>query len=93
MNSVGRLALRAPVLGWMIHDAVNGLPDAKYYFIANVLALVVACVAYFGYPFVITLAVAAAGLALVSLIMLTAADLFSASSRKINADMRARRGE
>ena len=59
MNNVGRLALRVPVLGWLIHDAVHGLPDAKYYFIVNCLLVLAMLIYTIGYPLVIILALSA----------------------------------
>ena len=90
MNSVGRFALRLPVLGWLLNDALNGLPDAKYYFIANCLAVLVACIYFIGYPFVIVLALTGTASALAFLVTLTAADLFSAANRKAREDEKRR---
>jgi len=90
MNNVGRLASRTPVLGWLIHDAINGLPDAKYYFAVNVLAVLALCVYVFGYPVLIVTALTATACALTFLIVLTAADLFSKASRQAHAESRRR---
>ncbi len=86
MNGFGTLALRIPVFGWLLADAIKGWPDAKYYFFAN-LALVLAAAIYeYGYPVVIVLAVTAAGLALVTLVYMTAADSFSRANRRVLAE-------
>ncbi len=90
MDSVGRLALRLPVFGWLIQDAIGGLPDAKYYFAGNCALALVALVYVYGYPLLITLAVAAAGLALIFLVYMTAADAFSPASRRWAAEQRRR---
>ena len=42
METAGQAVLRLPVLGWLVRDAIHGLPDAKYYFFAN-CALGLAC--------------------------------------------------
>ncbi len=81
MPVVARLALRTPVLGWMVHDAINGLPDAKYYFAANVAIFVVAMVYLVGYPFLILLALLATFLALSMIVGFTALELFSQPKR------------
>ncbi|WP_296576951.1 hypothetical protein [Phreatobacter sp.] len=65
-----------PVLGWMVNDAVTGRDDAKYYFIGNVLLTIVLAVYLFGYPLLIVLALAAAALALTTIVIFTAADMF-----------------
>jgi len=82
MEQVGRLALRAPVLGWMIHDAINGLPEAKYYFGVNIVLLCAFLVYFVGFPFVILTADLLAFLALGFIIYMAAADSFSAAGRK-----------
>jgi len=65
-----------PVVGWLAKDAVHGRADAKYYFAFNAVAVFAALVYAFGYPFLITVAVAAAGCALASLVILTSFDAF-----------------
>ena len=90
MYSVGRLALRLPVFGWLIQDAIKGLPDAKYYFAGNCVVALAALIYIFGYPLLITLAVTAAGLALVFLVYMTAANSFSPASRRWAAEQKRR---
>jgi len=82
MNNVGRLALRVPVLGWLIHDAVHGLPDAKYYFIVNCLLVLAMLIYTIGYPLVIILALSATAGALFLLVFGTAQDGFSKMSQQ-----------
>lgn len=82
MSNVGRVASRVPVLGWLIHDAVNGLPDAKYYFIVNCLIVLAVAIYFIGYPLLIVLALSATGGALFLLVFGTAQDGFSKSSRQ-----------
>ncbi|NVN88681.1 MAG: hypothetical protein HXX15_21585 [Rhodopseudomonas sp.] len=65
-----------PVVGWLAKDAIQGHPDAKYYFAFNAAAIFAALIYAFGYPFLITVAVAAAGCALASLVILTSFDAF-----------------
>jgi hypothetical protein len=93
MAMAGQVALRFPVVGWLVRDAIYGRPDAKYYFLANcILAVAVALGAFvFGYAFVISLAVVAAWVALALLIYMTAADSFSkANRRQLAADKKRR---
>ena len=37
MAMAGQVALRLPVVGWLLRDAIHGRPEAKYYFLANCL--------------------------------------------------------
>ncbi|MFG1344061.1 hypothetical protein V5F59_04140 [Xanthobacter autotrophicus DSM 431] len=77
MRSAARAFLHVPVVGWFLKDAIYGLPDAKYYFIAN-LIFAFACMVYlFGYAFLILYALTATSVAMISLILLTASDMFS----------------
>ena len=86
---VGRAALKTPLFGWMIHDAIHGMPDAKHYFGVNII-LVAAILTYFiGFPFLITLADIAAFLALAFIVYMSAADFFSVAGRKIRARIQA----
>ena len=43
METAGHAVLRLPVLGWLVRDAIYGLPDAKYYFFANCALALAAC--------------------------------------------------
>lgn len=77
MRAAARAVLYVPVLGWLIRDAIYGLPDAKYFFIAN-LAFAFGYLTYFiGYPFLIVCALSATALMLVALVILTASDLIA----------------
>lgn len=75
MDLALRMGYRIPVFGWLLRDAVRGAPDAKYYFLANLVVVLAALVTLFGYPFFICLALMMAGLGLIFVITLTAADL------------------
>jgi biotin transporter BioY len=92
MEMAGRAALKTPLFGWMIRDAIHGSPDAKYYFVVNVL-LVAAILTYFiGFAFLITLADIAAFLALAFIVYMSAADSFSLAGRKYARESRLRAG-
>ncbi|MDQ0505899.1 hypothetical protein [Xanthobacter agilis] len=83
MQAVARAFFHVPVVGWLLKDAVHGLPDAKYYFIFN-LFVAFACLVYaFGYPFLIVSALTATATMLVSLIILTASDMFAQLGKRI----------
>lgn len=71
-----RPVAKFPILGWMVNDAVSGHDDAKYYFIGNVVLTLVLAVYLFGYPLLIVLALTAAALALTTIVIFTAADMF-----------------
>lgn len=80
MNLALRTFFRIPIIGWLVRDAVHGAPDARYYFIANLLLAFVLLLYEFGYTFLISFALTATAIALSSLVILTAADLFEARS-------------
>ena len=80
METAARIALRVPVFGWFLKDAIYGAPDAKYFFMANLAVCFAALVYFFGYPFLIIYALTMTALALVSLIILTASDMFRKTS-------------
>ena len=82
MEMAGQVALRFPVVGWLVRDAVYGRPEAKYYFLANCILAAALGAVVFGYAFVILLAVAAAWIALALLVYMTAADSFSKANRR-----------
>ena len=92
MEIAGQVALRFPVVGWLLRDAIHGRPEAKYYFLANCILAVVLGAVVFGYVFVISLALIAAWSALALLVYMTAADSFSPASRRDHAAQRSRRG-
>ncbi len=91
MNLAFRAFFHIPVVGWLAKDAVRGAPDAKFFFMANVMFAIAVSVYEFGYPLLILLALTATGLAFAFLITLTASDLFDAKSRALVRD-RARVG-
>ncbi|MFG1297790.1 MULTISPECIES: hypothetical protein [Xanthobacter] len=82
MQAVARAFFHVPVVGWLLRDAVHGLPDARYYFIFNLLVLFAALVYFFGYPFLIVSALTATAAMLVTLVILTASDMFSRLGKK-----------
>lgn len=82
MPSAARAVLRIPVIGWFLKDAIYGLPDAKYYFIANLGFLFAALTYKFGYAFLIIYALTATALAMMALIVLTASDMIANWSKK-----------
>jgi len=82
MAMAGQVALRFPVVGWLLRDAIYGRPEAKYYFLANCILAVALGAIVFGYAFVITLAVLAAWVSLALLVYMTAADSFSKANRR-----------
>jgi hypothetical protein len=91
MAMAGQVALRFPVVGWLVRDGIYGRPEAKYYFLANCILAVALGAFVFGYAFVISLAVVAAWVALALLIYMTAADSFSkANRRQLAADKKRR---
>jgi hypothetical protein len=90
MEIAGRTALKTPVFGWMIHDAIHGLPDAKYYFGVNVILLAAVLTYLIGFAFLITVADIAALLAIVFIIYMSAADSFSAAGRRYARDSKLR---
>lgn len=81
MEALSRSFLRIPVLGWFLKDAIYGLPDAKYWFMANIGFVFAALVYKFGYPFLIVCALSATAAALTTLVLLTASDLFARKRR------------
>jgi len=91
MAMAGQVALRFPVVGWLVRDAVYGRPEAKYYFLANCLLAAALGAVVFGYAFVILLAVVAAWVALALLVTMTAADSFSKFNRRQLAAEKKRR--
>jgi hypothetical protein len=91
MEMAGQVALRFPVVGWLVRDAIYGRPDAKYYFLANCILAAVLGAVLFGYAFVISLALLAAWTALALLVTMTAADSFSKANRRALAADKKRR--
>lgn len=86
MALAARMFLRVPMIGWLVRDAIHGLPDAKYYFLGNLLLAFAALVYLFGYPFFICSLLAATAAYLTFLVVFTASDLFD---KKSNAQRRA----
>lgn len=76
MNATLNMFFHVPVVGWLLNDAINGAPDAKYYFAANLVLSFIALLYLFGYAFLISFALTATAAALTTLVFLTAADIF-----------------
>lgn len=91
MEMAGQVALRFPVVGWLLRDAIYGRSEAKYYFLANCILAVVLGAVLFGYAFVISFALVAAWAALALLVYMTAADSFSRANRRALAALSKRR--
>lgn len=77
MEKSGSFVSRIPVLGWMLTDAVNGRPDAKYWFAFNIVIILALAVWFIGYPFVIILALFGTFGMMSVIIALTAGDLIA----------------
>lgn len=75
MQAVARTLLHIPVFGWFLKDAIYGLPDAKYWFMANLAFMFAALVYLFGYPFLIIYGLTATAAMLTFLVYFTAVDL------------------
>lgn len=75
MQAVARTLLHIPVFGWFLKDAIYGLPDAKYWFMANLAFTFAALVYLFGYPFLIIYGLTATAAMLTFLVYFTAVDL------------------
>ena len=82
MQAVARSLLRFPVVGWFLKDAIYGLPDAKYWFVGNLVFVFAALVYLFGYPFLILYALTATAAMLTFLVYFTAADLVANMKKK-----------
>ncbi|HVZ53408.1 MAG TPA: hypothetical protein VG986_15695 [Pseudolabrys sp.] len=91
MSASRKAFFRIPLFGWLLKDAVYGPPDAKYYFMWNLLVVVALAVYAFGYPLLITMCLMAAAAALTMIVVLTASDLFDAKSRAVPAAASANR--
>ena len=76
------LALRTPVFGWMVKDALYGYSDAKYYFGANLFLIFFWCIYFFGYPFIIAYALFMTVFGFTMLLILTSSDLFEQRMRR-----------
>lgn len=85
MSLTRKTVYRIPLVGWLLKDAVHGAPDAKYYFMWNLLVFVALAVYAFGYPLLIAMCLTAAAAALGMIVVLTASDLFDAKSRAMRA--------
>lgn len=71
-----RLVYHVPIVGWMLKDAVHGSPDARVFFAINLVAFFIVMTVLYGYAFVISAALTATAVAMVTLIILTAGDVF-----------------
>jgi hypothetical protein len=76
MSTALRIFFRVPLIGWLLNDAINGAPDAKYYFVANIVLSFIVLLYAFGYAFLIAFALTATALGFVGLFALTSAGLF-----------------
>lgn len=81
MDTAVRAFYQVPLLGWLAKDAAHGAPDAKYYFLVNILIVYALLVYAIGYPFLIVTALTAAASALTAIVVLTATDLIDGSLR------------
>lgn len=82
MRTAARAVLHLPVFGWLLRDAIFGLPDARYFFIANMVFAFGYLTYFFGYPFIIIYALTATALAMTALIVLTASDLLANMAKR-----------
>lgn len=92
MSAFASAIYHIPIFGWLLKEAVYGPPDAKYYFVANVLVFVVALIYRFGYPLLICMALAASVVILTTIVILTAMDLFE-SRAKVRRRRQVRRAQ
>lgn len=76
VKALVRTFYHVPVIGWLTKDAVHGSPEARYFFLFNIVVAMAGLIYLFGYPLVITLALIGAGLGLSGLVVLTAGDAF-----------------
>jgi hypothetical protein len=76
LNATFPILFRVPLIGWLLKDAIHGAPDAKYYFVANIVLSFIFLLYAFGYAFLIIFALAATALGFVGLFALTSAGLF-----------------
>ena len=81
MNLSVRAFYRVPLIGWLTKDAVQGAPDAKYYFVMNIGIAYAALLYLVGYPLLIVTALTAAALMLSGIVILTASDLIENAIR------------
>ncbi|MFG1205250.1 hypothetical protein V5F29_22975 [Xanthobacter aminoxidans] len=82
MRTAARAVLHVPFFGWLLRDAIYGLPDAKYFFIANLIFTFGYLTYFFGYAFIIIYALTATALALTALVILTASDLLATMAKR-----------
>ncbi|NEV78918.1 hypothetical protein KQX63_00560 [Rhodopseudomonas palustris] len=77
-----------PVIGWLVKDAAHGSPEAPYFFLFNAVVVGAALIYTFGYPLVITVAVAGAFAGIAGLVVLTAGDAFDKRAKQPATDVR-----
>ncbi len=82
MRTATRAVLHVPVFGWLLRDAIYGLPDAKYFFMANLVFAFGYLTYFFGYAFIIIYALTATALAMTALIVLTASDMLATMAKR-----------
>lgn len=66
-----RLVYFIPVFGWMVREAVEGSLEAKAYFVLSMFLTAVALVITFGYPALITIALAGVAMGMTVVIATT----------------------
>lgn len=82
MQAVARSFLRVPVFGWFLRDAIYGLPDAKYWFVGNLVFAFGFLTYMLGYPFLIVFALSATATMWVLLVILTASDMIANAGKR-----------
>jgi prepilin signal peptidase PulO-like enzyme (type II secretory pathway) len=80
-TTVARLTFGVPVIGWMLKDALFGYPEAKYYFLFNVVTLLGIAIYLYGYAALIIYALSMTVILFVSLVILTGSDLVEQARR------------
>lgn len=83
MGVLVRAFYHVPVIGWLVKDAQHGSPEAPYFFLFNAVVVGAALIYFFGYPLVITVAVAGAFCGLAGLVVLTAGDAFDPRASEV----------
>lgn len=76
MKTAVRALYHVPFLGWALRDALGGKAGAAWLLFTYGLLAAVGVVYRFGYPALITIALAATAFCLAFLVVLTAGDVF-----------------
>lgn len=66
-----RLIFAVPIIGWMLEDAMDGKPDAPFWFLFNFVAITAISVLLWGYAALIAVFLGATALMLLILMILT----------------------